>query len=61
MLLKIIDLFSNESPDQFGKVMAAIENSFYPVISENDINIQLIAGFYRNWHRPRATLPKTEI
>jgi len=24
-------------------------------------DIQLIAGFYRNWHRPRTTLPKTEI
>ena len=23
--------------------------------------LQLIAGFYRNWHRPRATLAKTEI
>jgi hypothetical protein len=22
---------------------------------------QLIAGYYRNWHQPQATLPKTEI
>jgi len=23
--------------------------------------LQLIAGYYRNWHQPQATLPKTEI
>jgi hypothetical protein len=26
-----------------------------------DSYAQLIAGYYRNWHQPQATLPKTEI
>jgi len=26
-----------------------------------NIITQLIAGYYRNWHQPQATLPKTEI